>query len=427
MPTPVDTVLANGLRVIAVRRPSTPMVELRMALPCAGDTHARAAAAEVLVTTLLRDSPDGGEQLHSELARQGISLHASRSARWLDVSGSAPGQALRPLLDALTRALVSSSCGEGGMAQIRMRMQRQISVIRSQPHVIAQEALFAHCYGEVPGLQDVPLAADVARVTVAAVQELHRTVVRPRGAVLVVVGDLDPERAVADVASATAEWEDAGDPPPGPELPALRAGIALVSRPGAVQSQVKLTRHVVPRADDRFPAVSLAALTFGGYFSSRLVTNIREEKGLAYRTDTGFQDHLNRLALAVDADTATDVTAEAFGEIAAELERLVDTPPLPAEIDAAREYTIGMAMLALTSQAGFASSVLTAVTLGHEPERVTRFPQMLRDVTTDEVADAARAFFRPDTFSGVVVGDAERIEPGLRALLGDRLVARRAV
>lgn len=409
MPTPLDTVLPNGLRVIAVRRPSVPMVELRMALPFATRTHAAAATAEVLATTLVRGAA-------GELAAEGVSLEAHRSARWLNISGSAPAPGLAGLLDALADALTSPSYDEEEVARVRARMPRQIEVIRAQPHVIAQEALFAHCYGDAPGLREVPPAEEAERVDAGRVRETHTARVRPRGAVLVLVGDLDPERAVAHVEAAAAGWADTGEPAPAPELPDLRAGVALVPRPGAVQSQIRLVRHTVPRSDDRFPALSLAALAFGGYFSSRLVTNIRETKGLAYRADCGFQDHLDRLALTVDADTATDVTVRAYGEILAELRRLTDEPPSAAEIDAAREYTIGMAMLALTSQAGFATSVLTAVTLGHEPERVVRFPELLREVTAGEVAGAARAFFRPDAFGGVIVGDAERLEPGLREL-----------
>ncbi|WP_328872386.1 insulinase family protein [Streptomyces sp. NBC_00287] len=426
MPTPLDTVLPNGLRVIAVRRPSVPMVELRMALPLPASTYAEAATGEVLAATLFRGGTGElfrggtGELFRGgtgELSRLGIGLEANRSAGRLNISASAPGPALGTLLDALAGALTSASYDEEDIAGVRARMPRQIAVIRAQPQVIAQEALFAHCYGEVPGLREVPLAAEAERVTADRVREMHAARVRPRGGVLVLVGDLDPEQAVAHAEAATAGWQDTGEPAPNPELPALLGGVALVPRAGAVQTQIRLARHAVSRFDSRFPALSIAALAFGGYFSSRLVMNIRESKGLAYRTDCGFQDHLDRLALTVDADTATDATVQAYGEILAELRRLAEAPPSAAEIDAAREYTIGMAMLALTSQAGFASSVLTAVTLGHEPERVIRFPELLREVTADEVAAAAGTFFRPEAFSGVIVGDAERLEPGLRELL----------
>lgn len=429
MPTPVDIVLPNGLRVILLRWPSTPMVELRMALPFAGATHEHAATAEVLATTLFRGTArTGHEELHDRLASQGVSLEASRSSRWLNISGSAPGKALNVLLGALSDALTGAAHREDEIARVLGRMARQISIIKAQPQEIAQEALFAQLYGSTASLEEVPRAQAVERVTATRVRELHHAMVRPRGAVLVLAGDLDPERAAAAVAASAASWEDRPTIVPRPVLAPLRDGVALMSRPGAVQSQIRLARHAVDRGDAQFPALSLAALAFGGYFSSRLVTNLRETKGLAYRTDAGFQDHLDQLALTVDADTATEVTVQAYAEIDAELRHLAEVPPSAAEIDAAREYTIGMAMLALTSQSGVAGSVLAAVVLGHdEPDRVTRFPEMLRDVTRQNIADAAAKFFDPAAYGGVVVGDADRLAPGLRDLLGERLIVHDAI
>ncbi|MFF6999312.1 M16 family metallopeptidase [Streptomyces sp. NPDC008313] len=419
LPATADTVLPNGLRVIAARQPSTPMVELRMSVPFAGTTFAHAATAEVLATLLFRRGHNEGAGREARMARQGVTLSAHRSSRWLQVSGSAPGHALGTLVGALADAVTDVSADEAEIGPVRDRMARQIALIRAQPQVIAQEALVAHCYGELPALQEVPFPAPVAAVTGAAVRALHHERLRPGGTVLVLVGDLDPERAVEAVAAATRSW-DAGGPSPAPAtLPPPHAGrVALVPRADAVQSQIKLVRPVVARTDDRFPALSLATLVFGGYFSSRLVTGIREEKGLAYRAEAGFEDHLDRLVLTVDADTATQVTATAYREIRAELGRLATVPPSAAEVDAAREYTVGMTMLTLASQAGFAGSVATAVCLGHEPERVTAFPELLRGVTRDQVARAAREFFDPDAFSGVVVGDADRLASGLRAVGG---------
>ncbi|MFE5025835.1 M16 family metallopeptidase [Streptomyces sp. NPDC056656] len=419
LPPMADTVLPNGLRVIAARQPSTPMVELRMSVPFAGATFAHAATAEVLATVLFRRGRGNGAGRNAEMARQGVTLAAHRSSRWLQVSGSAPGHALDTLVGALADAVTEGSADEAEIGPVRERMVRQIALIRAQPQVVAQEALVAHCYGELPALQEVPFPAPVAGVTGAAVRTLHHERLRPRGTVLVMVGDLDPEGAVDSVAAATSSWGAGGQLPAPLSLPPLRARrVALVPRADAVQSQIKLVRPVVPRTDDRFPALSLATLVFGGYFSSRLVTNIREDKGLAYRAEAGFEDHLDRLMLTADADTATQATATAYQEIRAELGRLATAAPSAAEVDAAREYTVGMTMLTLASQAGFAGSVATAVCLGHEPERVTAFPDLLRGVTCDQVAQVAREFFDPDAFSGVIVGDAGRLASGLRAVGG---------
>lgn len=408
LPAMADTVLPNGLRVIAARHPSIPMVELRMSVPFAGTTDAHAATAEVLATTLLREGRPEQAARRAAMDRHGVTLTAGRSSRWLHVSGSAPASALDTLLGALADALVPVAVDEEEVRRARRRMVRQISVIRAQPQVIAYEALAAHCYGEVPALREVPLPGPVEAVTAASVRALHEALVRPRGTVLVLVGDVDPERAIARVAAALRGWEDGATARPPVLAPTGAPRVALVHRAEAVQSQIKLVRPVVARTDERFPALTLASLVFGGYFSSRLVTHIREEKGLAYRADTGFQDHLDRLVMSIDVDSATEVTGRAYAEIRAELRRMAEEPPSAAEIDAAREYTIGMAMLSLASQAGFATSVVTAVSLGHEPERVVRFPELLRGVTGGQVASAARDFFDPDAFGGVIVGNTVR-------------------
>ncbi|MFZ3499147.1 M16 family metallopeptidase [Streptomyces sp. 5.8] len=422
LPALADTVLPNGLRVIAARQPSIPMVELRMSVPFAGATFAHAATAEVLATVLFRGGRGGNGGREAAMARHGVTLAAHRSSQWLQVSGSAPGRALDTLVDALADAVTHPGTDEAKITPVRERMVRQIAMIRAQPPVVAQEALVTHCYGTLPGLQEVPFPAPVAAVTADSVRSLHQERLRPRGTVLVLVGDLDPDRAVALVAAATASWSDTGPAVPPLMLSPLRGGrVTLVPRADAVQSQIKLVRPAVARTDDRFPALSLATLVFGGYFSSRLVTNIREEKGLAYRAEAGFEDHLDQLVLTVDADTATQATVQAYQEIRAELGRLATEPPSAAEVDAAREYTVGMAMLTLASQAGFASSVATAVCLGHEPERVTAFPELLRSVTRGQVAQVARDFFAPEAFAGVIVGDADRLASGLRAVGGVEL------
>ncbi|WP_446926472.1 hypothetical protein, partial [Klebsiella pneumoniae] len=58
--------------------------------------------------------------------------------------------------------------------------------------------------------------------------------------------------------------------------------LLAVHRHGAVQSQVRLSGPAVTRADPAYPAHQLANLVYGGYFSSRLVENLREDKGFTY-------------------------------------------------------------------------------------------------------------------------------------------------
>ena len=117
-------------------------------------------------------------------------------------------------------------------------------------------------------------------------------------------------------------------------LPRVTAGdLLLVHRPGAVQSQLRLSAQAVPRTDPRYPALQLANLAFGGYFSSRLVENIREDKGYTYHARSGIEFTPSGATLLIDADTASEVTAAALWEVRYELGRFGLVPPKESEVD----------------------------------------------------------------------------------------------
>ena len=93
-------------------------------------------------------------------------------------------------------------------------------------------------------------------------------------------------------------------------------------------------------------------------------------------------------------------------------------PPTAAEVDAARAYAVGSLLISLDSQGGFASTVSALAADGVPVQWLRDHPARLEAVTVEEVAAAARQFFAPSVFTGVIVGDADVVGPGLRALGG---------
>ena len=172
------------------------------------------------------------------------------------------------------------------------------------------------------------------------------------------VGDLDPERAVEQVGEALGGWTSPGEAGELPALPVLTGrDLLLVDRPGTVQSQLRFSCAAVPRSDPRYPALQLANLVLGGYFSSRLVENLREDKGYTYSASSYLEFNPSGATLLVETDVATDVTAAAVLETRYELARLSAVPPTEAEIDSARRYAIGSMLISLDSQPGLAGTL----------------------------------------------------------------------
>src|SRR6185312_17477046 len=103
----------------------------------------------------------------------------------------------------------------------------------------------------------------------------------------------------------------------------------------------------------------LATQVFGGYFSSRWVENIREDKGYTYGPHSLIEHAVAGSALVVAAEVATEVTGPALLETLYELGRLASLPPKDEELEQARQYALGTLQLGMSTQAGLAGLLST--------------------------------------------------------------------
>ena len=406
-PAAVDTVLANGLRVIAVHHPTVPMVEVRLRVPFAGADPLHAARAEVLSAALLTGTDRRDRvAVDTELALVGGEMSASVDPELLSVTANALADGFDTLLDVLADLLTGAVYRDDEVAGERDRLVERITVAGSQPSVIARKALQKHRYGDHPFTREMPDAPDVAGVDPAEVRALHAHAVVPRGSVLVVVGDLAPDDVVSRVDRALSGWSADHAATVLPALPELTPGpLKLVPRPDAVQSQLRLSAQAIPRTDPGYAALQLANLAFGGFFSSRLVENIREDKGYTYHARSYSEFTPSGATLLVETDTASAVTAGALLEIRYELGRMALKPPTESEVETVRQYAIGLLLTSTASQAGLASQLSALAPLGLGLDWLLAHPTRLQAVTVDDIATAARTHFAPARFTGVIVAD----------------------
>ena len=422
LPDVVEQVPANGLRVLAAHRPGVPMVELRLRVPFAdpGTRSDHPAVAELLSSTLLTGTATRDRvTIDDELAAVGADLSVTVDPERLLVGGSGLADGLPELLAVLGDVLTAAAHPDAEVARERERLVERITVARAQPRTIAREALQRRRFGEHPITREMPQADDVAAVTPEQVRALQAGSLVPRGATLTLVGDIDTADALAAVEDALSGWSSpAGarelDAPPA----IVPADLLLVHRPGSVQSQLRLSAPALSRRDPRYAALQLANLVFGGYFSSRWMENIREDKGYTYGAHSGPEFVPGGAVLDVETDVASDVTAAALLETRYELGRLTAVPPTAEEVEAARAYAVGSLLISLDNQGGLASTLSALAAEGLDVEWLRGAPARLEAVTVEQVAEVALEFFAPAAFTGVVVGDVDVIGPGLRALGG---------
>lgn len=419
-PSSAQVTTAGGARITAVRQAGTPMVELRLRIPFGGADQVHAARAELLAETiLLGTATRSREQVDTEMALVGGHLSAQVGPQRLLISGSVLAPGLPVLLDILADTVTGAAYRASDVDRQRDILFEQLMINAAQPSTIARLYLQRQRFGDHPAVFEVPDAELVSAVTPAAVRGLHRRAVLPAGSALVLVGDLSPQAAAEQAAQALAGWTGPRSAQVLGTPPAVVGGVLTAHhRPGAVQSQTRLTSAGVLRTDPGYAAAQLANIVFGGYFSSRLVENLREDKGFTYHAHSALEFWPGRSAMTISYDTATDVAAAALVETRHELGRIALTPPAEAEVDAARNYAIGSLASSLATQAGYASMLATLDGAGLDQAWLAAHQKNLRAVTPGQVADAAARLFAPCAITGVIVGDLEASGAALARLDG---------
>lgn len=417
--TTVERTLDSGLRVLVVRKPGVPLVEVRLRVPFLSARAAHAARAALLSESVLTGTAEHDRvSLAAAIQQLGGDLGVNVDADRLLLSGNVLATNLRRFLDLVAGVLTGATYPAKEVAAERERLVERLTIARSRAGVVANEALARRMWGDHPYARDLPETADVQAVTAAQVRRLHGDLVLPGSAVLVLVGDVSAARTADLVESALEGWNGSPAATRVAALPALTPGpLVLVDRAGSVQSSLRLGAAALRRDDERYPALQLANLVFGGYFSSRWTENIREDKGYTYGSHSAIEHHALGSSFLMQADVATEVTAPALLETLYELGKISSLPPTADEIESARQYAIGTLALSTATQAGLASTLAALTGVGLGPEWLAEHPRRLVAVTRDEIAAAAAELLAPSRFAIVVVGDAAAVHGPLSGLV----------
>ncbi len=414
-----QTVLDSGLTVVAVRKPGVPLVEMRLRVPFLSAKAAHPAQATVLGETLLTGAGSLDRAgLAAAVQALGADVHASVDADRLVLSGNALASNLEKLLGVVASVLTEPTYAKAEVGTERERLVEKLSIARARPGVVAGEALARRMWGEHPYALDLPTPQAVADVTPAQLKSLHRSLVRPGTGTLVLVGDLTPAKMIGLAQRTLEGWTGTAPTPRVPALPTPPGGpFLLVDRPGSVQTSIRMGRPGLLRTDPGYPALALANMIFGGYFSSRWTENLREDKGYTYGPHSRVDQQVLGAVLALDVEVATEVTAPSILETLYELGRIASLPVKDTEVESVRQYALGTLAMAAATQAGLASMLSGLAAFGLGLDWITQHMQRLRALTVDEVSAAAAQFFAPSGFTSVLVGDAETIRDPLAALV----------
>lgn len=416
IPDTAERTLPNGLTVIAVRRSAVPLVEVRLRVPFAGTPM---ATSSLLTNTLFSGTSTlSTVEIAAELQSVGGALGSGSDPDRLMISGNSLVSGLDRLLEILSQVLTDATYPTNEVETEQARLIDRIQIALTQPSHLARVAMLKRIYRDHPYSVQTPTVPQVQAVDRDQLLALHSARLHPRGAHLVLVGDIDPDAVLATVERWLGGWSGDGEEFALAGTPPLEPGpLLLADRPGSVQSSLRMALPAVGRTHPEHAALQLANLVFGGYFSSRWMENIREDKGYTYGAHSVVDHAIAGSVVLLNAEVATGVTAPALVETLYELGRVATKPVEPGELEQARQYALGTLQLGMSTQSGLAGLVSTYAGFGLRLDFLAEHSARLAAATLDDVAAAAERYLGPAKGVVVVLGDAAKVQDSLAAIL----------
>lgn len=177
------------------------------------------------------------------------------------------------------------------------------------------------------------------------------------------------------------------------------------NKQGAVQTAIRMGAPALTRKHSDYSALYIANTALGGYFGSRLMQNIREEKGYTYGIGSAITALEELSYLSISTQVGAEFTKLTVEEIRKELNHIVTDPLNADEFELIQHYIAGNLLKRFDGPFASADRLKTLISYDLPSDWYTRFSKSIFELTAKDICETARIYLQPDLFSLAVVGE----------------------
>jgi zinc protease len=407
---PLRVVLPNGMVVLLQRDPELPLVRGHARIR--GGSRDEPAAKVGLVSlygetwrtggTKTRD----GDALDDFLEARAATVETSGGLDSTSISFDCLKGNLDEVFGVFVELLRDPAFREDKLVLAKDEINTGIARRNDNAAGIASREARKLAYGADSPYARQPEYATVAAVGRADLVAWHQRFVHPNDIILGISGDFDPKAMEARVRKAFGDW------PKGPAAEKAKVefknptpGIYLIAKDDVNQSNIRMVHLGTTRDNPDYYAIEVLNEVFGGGFSSRLFTNIRSKKGLAYGVGGGVGTGFDAPGVfQVGMGTKSETTAAAIEALFEEIDNLHKTPPTAEELERAKASILNSFVFRFDSRDKVLGERMLYEFYGYPADFLEKYRAGIEKVTTDDVARAARKYVHREALAVLVVG-----------------------
>ena len=410
----------SGAQVWLVQSPGIPMVDVQLDFDAGSrrdpENQAGLAAAVAMMSAkgikAAGDAPALDENgLGQAWADLGASFGASagRDSFSYGLRSLTQPELLQKAVALAARQVAVPSWPDAVWQRDRERWAASIKEADTRPGTVASKAFRKDVFGDVPyGYQTT--GESLARIDVSAMQDFHRKLIAACRAKVSVVGAVSRQQADTLVKQLLGPLQAANgnDCAPLPEVAKVKDLTAPKTENipfESAQAQVLIGQPGIARNSPDFLAVMVGNhILGGGGFSSRLMEEVREKRGLTYGVSSDFSPGLDRGAFVIGLQTRPDQAAEALKVSQEVLRKFIAEGPTDQELKAAKDNLIGGFALRIDSNRKLLGNVANIAWNGLPLDYLEHWTARVQALSTKDVKAAMQRMVQPERMVTVTLG-----------------------
>jgi predicted Zn-dependent peptidase len=399
---PEESTLSNGVRVFFVPGGSQEVLKIELVFE-AGKWFEERIGVAYFSSQLLSKGTAGKSSFEiAQLFDQyGAHLEITPGTDFVSVSLYALGKKLSPVLDLLIEILSSPSFPEKEFRQSQAVFIQNLKVNNEKTSYIASKLFRRNLFGKDHPYGSEIEETDVEELNVRDLKTHFNSTIH--SAQVFVSGQINPDnkdRILLGLARLRK-----GDVAKSPTH-AVHAAPKheRVEKKDSVQASIRAGHRSVLRSHHDYVSILFVCHILGGYFGSRLMKNIREEKGLTYGISASLHAMRHDSYLIIGADINKENVDVAFTEIRKELKKLRETAISSAELETTRNHFIGSLQSEITTPFAHADKIKAITLFDLRPDHYQQMIKKIEDLTPAEISRTSEAYFHEELFYETAVG-----------------------
>lgn len=415
---PKRFVTRNGMTLLILPQPSLPIVSVQVLVRAGAvlDPEAKAGLANMTASLLEEGTVSrSATEISEAVDFIGADFGASASKDYSTVELRVLKKDIETGFDLLSDVLMHPRFDEKELARVQKQVLGGIQAEQDQPGAIAMRAFQEVVYRSHPYRHAVVgNEVSVPNITRADLVDFHEKYYRPNNTIIAVVGDVTEASAQKIVETYFGPWRPGKTTFPKVEpLPPLQNKVLKRIDKDLTQATVILGHPGIQRANPDYDAVLVMNYILGGGgFSSRLMSDIRDDRGLVYSIYSRFSTHALPGDFSVSFQTKSDSTQEAITAVLQEMAAMQKAPVMEVELAEAKDYLAGSFPLRIDTTDKVAT-LLTAIEFyGLGLDYFETYAKAIHRVSQADVLRVAKKYLDPAHYALVVVGKQAEINFG---------------